>query len=476
MSGRLLHPRMFQSTHPRGVRHLAVFPFVPVFQVSIHAPAWGATSLGCVKVVTLSGFNPRTRVGCDGRIPGCLQWRRCVSIHAPAWGATAEAAERAIAKRGFNPRTRVGCDLQRGEGDAARVDVSIHAPAWGATYRQQTELDELRKFQSTHPRGVRLGRDAPARDGDRFNPRTRVGCDRAVGHNLPVLDSVSIHAPAWGATSVPWWAWAGGKVSIHAPAWGATSGTGRAFPARPVSIHAPAWGATRRKCETPADFACFNPRTRVGCDLLYIRHSNWIAGCFNPRTRVGCDDFKMGIIIHRHPFQSTHPRGVRQSTCLFRLRYIGFQSTHPRGVRRRLCRVLSASCQFQSTHPRGVRLDHAAPSAHGLLFQSTHPRGVRPAPTRDQAKRIYWFQSTHPRGVRHGLPLVVAWWREGFNPRTRVGCDVSNQLHALGAAVFQSTHPRGVRLCASIHATVLALFQSTHPRGVRHRGPVKTST
>jgi len=34
-------------------------------------------------------------------------------------------------------------------------------------------------------------------------------------------------------------------VSIHAPAWGATKRKGEAVSSLPVSIHAPAWGATR---------------------------------------------------------------------------------------------------------------------------------------------------------------------------------------------------------------------------------------
>ncbi len=77
-----------------------------------------------------------------------------------------------------------------------------------------------------------------------FDPRPRMGGD-ATGQGGGRDHSVSIHAPAWGAT-----AFFGGcqkveQVSIHAPAWGATS----AQPAPPVwgrvSIHAPAWGATR---------------------------------------------------------------------------------------------------------------------------------------------------------------------------------------------------------------------------------------
>ena len=100
----------FQSTHPRGVRRF-----------------WYGASL------RIMYFNPRTRVGCDilAHIPG---GREQISIHAPAWGATFAAQVRrhnafkfqsthprgvrrnqtheGVYDPNFNPRTRVGCDLQ----------------------------------------------------------------------------------------------------------------------------------------------------------------------------------------------------------------------------------------------------------------------------------------------------------------------------------------------------------------------------
>ena len=170
---------MFQSTHPRGVRPDSEPAGSTGGSVSIHAPAWGATL-----VVTEAVH----RVG-------------PVSIHAPAWGATS----------------------QRPKG-GQRSRVSIHAPAWGATCPCEVRRLAKSRFQSTHPRGVRLGISPSG-----FN---------ATG--------VSIHAPAWGATLVVTEAvHRVGPVSIHAPAWGATAVDG--LPERPV--------------------IGFNPRTRVGCDL-----------------------------------------------------------------------------------------------------------------------------------------------------------------------------------------------------------------
>ena len=76
--------------------------------------------------------------------------------------------------------------------------VSIHAPVWGATDVSSDDRDRM-MFQSTHPCGVRPQGSRYGADVERFNPRTRVGCDRYFGAELVAL-GVSIHAPVWGAT------------------------------------------------------------------------------------------------------------------------------------------------------------------------------------------------------------------------------------------------------------------------------------
>ena len=146
---------MFQSTHPRGVRFANNYYYRTSSDASIHAPAWGATVYVADAWNHCISFNPRTRVGCDMQ-RGTWLMGADVSIHAPAWGATRHGAN---VFPGFCMR------------------VSIHAPAWGATRRAKT-IPRIKKFQSTHPRGVR------------HHPRG----DFVVGVH------VSIHAPAWGAT------------------------------------------------------------------------------------------------------------------------------------------------------------------------------------------------------------------------------------------------------------------------------------
>jgi len=170
----LISRRTFQSTRPRGARRKCV-----------------SGSRSCAR------FNPRARVGRDLTLRPVFQ-RLDVSIHAPAWGATIEranqytqkefqstrprGARRAYVKAGvsnrcFNPRARVGRD--RIMGRAGRGDcVSIHAPAWGATAKVGRR--RVGEHVSIH---------APA-----------WGATLPLGHQI-LLQHVSIHAPAWGATS-----------------------------------------------------------------------------------------------------------------------------------------------------------------------------------------------------------------------------------------------------------------------------------
>ena len=146
-------------------------------EISIHAPARGAT--GC------------------GRFKGAGQ--RTISIHAPARGATLvgfimlppfiisiHAPARGATRFLGRPHRRVW--------------ISIHAPARGATRNIKATSYAAILFQSTHPRGVRPN-------------------NWALWWQFK---EISIHAPARGATlsaAVSYWI---DKISIHAPARGAT--------------------------------------------------------------------------------------------------------------------------------------------------------------------------------------------------------------------------------------------------------------
>ena len=105
-----------------------------------------------------SPFQSRTREGGDDPDDMRRFLNDPVSIHAPAWGATSSSGWRRPGQHPcFNPRTRVGCDPKnpyeivkelvfqsthpRGVrpthvlSNVAQERVSIHAPAWGATHK-----------------------------------------------------------------------------------------------------------------------------------------------------------------------------------------------------------------------------------------------------------------------------------------------------------------------------------------------------
>ena len=160
---------------------------------------------------------------------------------------------------------------------------------------------------------ARVGRDAQrsAHTTSRrcFNPRARVGRDFG-SLQAQLLDHVSIHAPAWGATMRSGYAQLVDQVSIHAPAWGATKilaslneqqefQSTRPRGARPfmrsTAFESILFQSTRprgarltaaKKRSNPSGF---NPRARVGRDWPR-RLSGPHAFRFNPRARVGRDD------------------------------------------------------------------------------------------------------------------------------------------------------------------------------------------
>ena len=219
-------------------------------EISIHAPTWGATSW------------PQLLFNVTG-----------ISIHAPTWGATQDSPAVYLSFHRFQSTH------PRGVRPKVINKVPVQIP-----------------FQSTHPRGVRPGFASRTHSRSYFNPRTHVGCD---GHPFIAAgpgDGISIHAPTWGATygrvrvgehrlisiHAPTWGATIGDVhmlieiniSIHAPTWGATGSKYGSPQGVGISIHAPTWGATWRRITSDRALSNFNPRTHVGCDLLWQVISN----------------------------------------------------------------------------------------------------------------------------------------------------------------------------------------------------------
>jgi len=303
-----------------------------------------------VKIPT--GFNPRTRTGCDRRI--FLE-----PVHAFC----------------FNPRTRMGCDLIFAP-LLNVTTVSIHAPARGAT--GEAEIDNLvREFQSTHPHGVRptifkyniwiirFQSTHPHgvrhiilplwRRCCRFNPRTRTGCD--FPFFFAVVNNQSFNPRTrTGCDQAAIEDYLAALISIHAPARGATvKRNDYQIPRGFQSTHP---HGVRRSFSLVCKIIqnCFNPRTRTGCDLCR-KHSLKLEQCFNPRTRTGCD------YVHREhcnpPAVSIHAP-ARGATCVKASIMTGDNSFNPR---------TRTGCDTKKPLSDG----------HPTSFQSTHPHGVRQA-------------------------------------------------------------------------------------------------
>ena len=144
-------------------------------QVSIRAPAWGATSNPPDTI-----RNPMFQFALPhGERPTRIRNFHSatdVSIRAPAWGATLLVWPRRVV-----------------------AAVSIRAPAWGATFLKE---------EIAQPFKVSIR--APAWGATRLLV--------LVGQ----FSIISIRAPAWGATAPGDFGLQTGRVSIRAPAWGAT--------------------------------------------------------------------------------------------------------------------------------------------------------------------------------------------------------------------------------------------------------------
>ena len=144
----------------------------------------------------------------------------------------------------FNPRARMGRDGRRRH-KGRRSQVSIHAPARGATTSAPVYLS-LRRFQSTRPRGARLGLSVCNRGRSGFNPRAREGRDSSLRMSLYLFAGFNSRAREGRDLSE------GAVVEV----------------VQHVSIHAPARGATPHVPFRPQRRQGFNPRAREGRDAV----------------------------------------------------------------------------------------------------------------------------------------------------------------------------------------------------------------
>ena len=137
----------------------------------------GATCDVLLTSASSTNFNPRTREGCD----------------------TATISTISFSKN-FNPRTREGCDPSLLDWRYKHIGFQSTHPRGVRLGAEQNIYTEEIIFQSTHPRGVRRRPSALQKLQRNFNPRTREGCDFNVYNPYNVEGGISIHAPARGAT------------------------------------------------------------------------------------------------------------------------------------------------------------------------------------------------------------------------------------------------------------------------------------
>ena len=84
-------------------------------------------------------------------------------------------------------------------------------------------------------------------------------------------------------------------ISIHAPAWGATSYSSTSWPSSEVFQSTLPRGERHAEYETiRRDVEDFNPRSRVGSDGVHVGRTR-ARDNFNPRSRVGSDSAHASI-------------------------------------------------------------------------------------------------------------------------------------------------------------------------------------
>ncbi len=105
-----------------------------------------------------------------------------------------------------------------------------------------------------------------------------------------------------------------------------------------------------------------------------------------------------------------------------------FQSTHPRGVRQTGKTYADKTKEFQSTHPRGVRLANAKTTQNSFGISIHAPaRGATLGNNKHQHRGKHHFNPRTREGCDTSSLNAIAPIGLDFNPRTREGCDVEGR-------------------------------------------------
>ena len=167
----------FQSTHPRGVRLRRPHRLHGRHQISIHAPARGATPTPAAASPSMWHFNPRTREGCD-LASTSLAWFASTFQSTHPRGVRLKAAQENGISDEFQSTHPRGVRRWEIGGNIYDDKFQSTHPRGVRPIENADYIGPDKGFQSTHPRGVRLRPRRAARSGlTYFNPRTREGCD-----------------------------------------------------------------------------------------------------------------------------------------------------------------------------------------------------------------------------------------------------------------------------------------------------------
>ena len=321
--------------------------------ISIHAPARGATRSGTWDGCGWWNFNPRSREGSDIDVGDSEEISPNFNPRSRE-GSDFFCPLTSSGGLDFNPRSREGSDEDT-DGNCQYLTISIHAPARGATCYTYKGWQAIPTFQSTLPRGERhlaqqSGNRAMrdfnprSREGsdilgaassglqNNFNPRSREGSDAKLAVSYSRSDSISIHAPARGATA-----------EIH----------GRGYHLRHFNPRSRE-GSDHIRSLFRILYKNFNPRSREGSDYNGAPRRSFRTH-FNPRSREGsdghtADDSKRPAWISIHAPARGATGADRQVLSL-----LGISIHAPARGATIIITFRKASMQFQSTLPRGER-------------------------------------------------------------------------------------------------------------------------
>ncbi len=129
-----------------------------------------------VIVILIQCFNPRAREGRDATTIEAAGIPPNVSIHAPAKGATIVIEYASFDDQSFNPRAREGRDFSWGAGFRHYICFNPRARE-GRDARVEPGCGKRFTFQSTRPRRARPQITTLTKRIHCFNPRAREGRD-----------------------------------------------------------------------------------------------------------------------------------------------------------------------------------------------------------------------------------------------------------------------------------------------------------